>query len=244
MRPFVYICSVMRTGSTLCQEALTQKPKALIFSEPRFDGKVFRLNLGLEIELNRFGIPIFTSRSLESMIEYMSKYVEQVGVKEIRNWGWEKYITVPDIRIVLTGRDPRDIYLSAYGVINRNDSWHPRFGFYPEGIFKEVYPDFLVQKKLAEKFDVFKIRYEDFCTNFNSVYPELKKFVDSPIDGVGDIGEFHKRIEAGVHEWTTHQGKVTPKSCFKWKNETNKDILREAVEFYDLMKEYNEFWGY
>ena len=47
MYPFIYIASVMRTGSTMLQEALTQKGKSFIFHEPKFHTGKFQ-NKGID----------------------------------------------------------------------------------------------------------------------------------------------------------------------------------------------------
>ena len=46
---------------------------------------------------------------------HLASYVSQVGVKEIHHDGWRKYIQYfPEMKILLTGRDPRDIYISLF----------------------------------------------------------------------------------------------------------------------------------
>ena len=41
--------------------------------------------------------------------------VEQLGIKEIRSKGWENVVACePNIKFIINGRDPRDIYISYY----------------------------------------------------------------------------------------------------------------------------------
>ena len=47
------------------------------------------------------------------LLPKLLKVVSQIGVKEIRHAGWENYIRqFPDLKVVMSGRNPRDIYLS------------------------------------------------------------------------------------------------------------------------------------
>jgi hypothetical protein len=51
-RPFIYIAALMRTGSTVLSEALTQLPYAFVFREPHLGKNDFRLK---QDDIARFG---------------------------------------------------------------------------------------------------------------------------------------------------------------------------------------------
>lgn len=244
--PFIYICSLMRTGSTILQETLTDTPYSLILSEPRFNAINFVLNDGNTQQLVRAGIKSPNTSNVKHFFEDMGRDIYQVGVKEIRNKGWKGYLNAfeGNIKVLLTARDPRDIYISAAGVLQRNNSWTPVFGFTPKGIYNEVIGEFKIQRELYNFGLSIKIKYEDLCVNFNNEYARIKEFVNSPIPDVGEVGEFHRNISAGLHETLTHAGQVTTKRTEIWKRESNIKLLNEANIFFKLMSDYNDFWGY
>ena len=136
--PFIYICSLMRTGSTFLQEALTDPPHSLILSEPRFNGSVFRFNKEMKQQIRAAGLVVPKNNNERAALEELNNSVGQVCVKEIRNRGWKGYLNSfkDNIRVILIGRDPRDIYISAYGVKQRGNSWKPKHGLTPNGIYK------------------------------------------------------------------------------------------------------------
>lgn len=242
--PFIYICSTMRTGSTFLQELLTKAPYSIILSEPRFNGINFVPNRENIQQITAAGLKIPNTSNINLFFEQLN--LEQVGVKEIRNRGWKGYLKafVKNIKILIPVRNPKDIYLSAYGVTQRSNSWRPKFGFSPAGLYKEIQPELEVQKKLLSFGHTLVVKYEDLCENFDIKYKEIKNFVNSPIPDVGEVGEFHKTIPAGQHEVKMHQGKATTKAVARWQREQNEDLLKQANRFFELMAEYCELWGY
>ena len=110
--PFVYIGSLMRTGSTVMQECLTKVPFSFIFCEPKFGQKIFKIDPKFLTDLP-FNVRLYLPNG---PVRYGSEKgkIAQVGVKEIKNNGWRDYLKYfSDVRFVLTGRNPRDIYLSV-----------------------------------------------------------------------------------------------------------------------------------
>jgi hypothetical protein len=244
--PFIYICSLMRTGSTFLQEAFTKPPHSLILSEPRFNGSIFRFNREMKQQIRAAGLDIPKGNNVRIIFEELSGGVAQLGVKEIRNHGWKGYLNAfeNNIKVILIGRDPRDIYISAHGVKQRGNSWKPKFGLTPNGIYKELLGEVNVQKSLAPFDFTMKVRYEDLCTDFDNKYQEIKDFVGSTIPDVGEIGKFHKTIPAGKHEVDIHKCRITTKAVDRWKSEKNEKLLEEATIFFNLMVDYRELWGY
>lgn len=136
--PFVYIASLRRTGSTVLAEALTRLPYSFIFPEPQLCRGRFKIreeNAAL-FEEGHDDISAFQRRHGRSswlsaikarltgtnpslvdafkreLLPRLTDCVMQIGVKEIHHEGWRNYTaSFPDTRIVLTARDPRDIYI-------------------------------------------------------------------------------------------------------------------------------------
>ena len=138
--PFIYISSLMRSGSTFLQEAFTKPPHSLILSEPRFKGTSFHFNKEMQQQTSAAGLRIPKGSNIRAVFEELNNDIGQVGVKEIRNYAWKAYLNAfkNEINVIIIGRDPRDIYISAYGVFYRSSSWRPRYGMNPEGLYKEV----------------------------------------------------------------------------------------------------------
>lgn len=246
--PFIYISSLLRTGSTLLQEMLTKHPYSFIFHEPQFG-----LNKFKNYEINIQGLKNYISdlsllvrcHNFKTISEFFKKQNIQFGVKEIRNSGWKRYNEFfPEIKYILTGRDPHDIYISAYNVLQRSKSWKPAFlPFCPEGLYKELEPDMNRQFEIFKTQDCIKVKYEDLCSD-PECFNKIKKFVKSPIPDVGDIGAFHSVVPRGKYETNVHHGNLTTKVVNRWEHEKNEELIQQANHFFNLMKDYNNFWGY
>lgn len=248
--PFIYIAGLMRTGSTLIQELLTEKRKCFFFHEPWFGSGLFEhMDLAHKIlsewEYNadvivNNGIPI------PNMFLRLASVCPQVGIKEIRHQGWEMYNNLfNDIRWIVLARDPRDIYVSSYHLMNRVDVWQPRFPpFGPEGMFKELWPDAQRQIEIIQtQKNVMRLRYEEFVSD-TSLFERLRAHADSPLSEAGEVGAFHKLIKRGQYELETHNGSIGNIHVHRWKKETDFELISGMNEFFDMMKEYNNFWGY
>lgn len=252
-KPFIFIAGVMRTGTTLLQEMFTRLPESYMFHEPWFgQGKFLnkdlaRTDLAGLVDLER---EIAKNNSVPELFESLNQYVGQLGVKEIRLRGSMKYLNwFPNSRVILTGRDPRDIYLSCHYKLLRGDkSWTPMYSpFCPEALLAEVYPDWNKQKEIdAVHKDVLKLKYEDLVRQADWVWSVLADVVDSPLKEPGEIGAFHKKIERGKYETKVHKGKITDKASHRWENEQDFNALEKATKFADLLGQtgYLDFWGY
>lgn len=268
--PFIYIAALMRTGSTVISEALTQLPYAYIFREPHIGKNDFRPKSEDIERLSQYGIHLeqflrfrklyaFLQRRLhrfgyrqDYMVrllkhELMPQFVEketQIGIKEIRNTGWENYLRhFPDMKVIVTGRDPRDIYLSTYygwqkGLTGRYRS------ITPEIIAQDLKSEFEMQQQIIEAAEeYYLIRYEDLCTD-SALTHKLLAFVESPIPERGQIGQFNKRHPNRKHEYRLHGDKITDKRVKRWRRENDARRVEEAYWVFDHMREYTDFWNY
>lgn len=266
--PFVYIASLRRTGSTMFAEALTQFPYSFIFREPALsrnkynfkddDVATFREhNIDLDKFANKYVWQIKIHRLLRSRRDVMVKAlsqvlmpqlnqcVQQIGVKEIRHEGWRKYLRYfPDMKFVLTGRDPRDIYISLYYRLEKERGRRWKGEFSPETVAENLLLQFKHQVNMLNAADCMKVKYEDFCTD-NQLLEKIKKFVKSPIPGgAGDIGGFLSANPKRQDESSVHGSAITDSRVRRWAQEQNQEIVTQAQKAFDLMPEYNKFWEY
>ncbi len=267
--PFIYIASLPRTGSTLLSEALTQLPYSFIFHEPHIGKNYFSLQandtkrlhaygydmeafvkyrLPLAFLLRRvrpFGYPQdymvkqFKNKSLPRLYEQ----IKQIGVKEIKHMGWQNYVRhFPNMKTLITGRNPRDIYISMYKKYQRRTlQW--RESFTPQTVAQFLNAQFNMQLGLHNATDSLLVRYEDFCTDL-SVFADIKTFVNSPLSEVGDVGAFVATQPRRKNEYQIHGAQITTKRIERWKSETDSQLLADAHKLFDLMPQYCEFWEY
>lgn len=268
-RPFVYIASLRRTGSTVLAEALTSFPTSFIFREPELGRGRFNLRPGdaelFEIhgvDLNAFQdqfagrtfsrairsrlmgrLPSLVGIFKSEVIDKLSGVVSQFGVKEIRHQGWESYLEhFPDRRVILTGRDPRDIYISVYHRVRQGKgTWQGPLT--PRALADNLMTEFARQLEIAKGGEFLRIKYEDLCTD-PSVVQKALRFVGSPLFSPGGVGGFNAENPDRREEAELHGGKITDKRVRRWASETDRKLLDAAKETYALMGEYCEFWGY
>ena len=266
--PFIYICSLPRTGSTMLSEALMQLPYAYILHEPHFGKNAFAVHrpdadallpLGIDLErFARFRRPVaFGLRRLRWMgypQDYMMRELKerllpqfrsrgiQFGVKEIKHMGWQNYVRhFPEMKVIVLGRDPRDFYLSYYrlwqkGVIG----W--RGPFNPETAAIFLKREFAFQVEIQKATDAMRLSYERLCT-VPEALEEAKVFVESQVSD-GEIGSIVAAQPARRDEHLKHGGRITTLSVQKWTREQDERLLEQALQFFDLVPEYAEYWGY
>lgn len=265
--PFIYIAALMRTGSTLISEMLTRVPQSFIFREPHIGKNDFQpkpgdvemlqacgINLARILLLRRyiaflhrrlrlFGWPQdYMVRVLKNCIlESMPLANAQIGVKEIRNQGWENYWQhFPDMKVILTGRDPRDIYISTYYHRRRQGKEET---VSPQAIANELKKEFRVQLQIDDRADCLQVRYEDLCQD-TTIVDEVKDFVKSPISKTGRIGQFNVKHPIRWEETQVHGGQITAKCVSRWRNEDDTALVQDAKRCFRLMPAYVEFWKY
>lgn len=250
------IAAVRRTGSTLLAELLTELPRAFVFREPKlFRGRVAlkpddldRLWTQAAVRLRaapanqqREGPVQAALRFREQVIDPVAQVVEQVGIKEIRyGKGWREVLDVlaggRPLRVVALGRDPRDMYLSlAHRARERRVPLVGDFG--PAAVAADIEREFRVQRELIQATSAMAVRYEDLCGD-PRVVAEIRRFVDSPLEGPGAIGTLKPE------EHAPHGGVVTDRQVERWRSEPDAELLAQAEEAGRLLGGYRRFWGY
>ncbi|MFH0945929.1 MAG: sulfotransferase [Planctomycetota bacterium] len=258
--PFVYIASLRRTGSTVLSEALTRLPHGFIFREPLLGEGKFQVKTADRerwkehgIDLDLFARDLAADSSLEAnaaiafrdrLLPRLLEVVSQVGVKEIFHDGWRRYARAfPGMKVLLTGRDPRDLYLSLHARIHESGGkrWPGRF--HPESAAADLNRQFRFQFEMFEDCDCMKVRYEDLCTD-PGLFDQVKRFCESPIPGIGDIGSFNASNPKRIAEYELHRDQITDQRIGRWKREPDEALRSQAGEIPALMPEYCRFWGY
>lgn len=264
MAPFIYIAALRRTGSTVLSESLTSFPNSFIFREPKLGRKVFTVKSNDAELFHMHGIDLkaFSARwsgnSLadritgrnrimhafqNELMPQLLSVLEQVGVKEIHHRGWQFYADAfPEMKVVLTARDPRDIFISTYYRV-REGKDHFRRGFSARELARDLNRDFRQLLRMSETLPFMKVTYEDFCSD-TALLDKVKVFVGSRVDGTGRAGQFNIANPNRIAEARVHDGKVTSTRVARWKQEKDANLVREAHRVFDRMQEYVEFWGY
>lgn len=265
---FIYIAGLRRTGTTMLSEALTQLPYSFVFREPGLgkgcfnvkpsDARLF-LERGVDLQgfvrrQNRSIVNVFRQRFelqagfmvkafKEELVPQLRLIAYQLGVKEIYHAGWRNYLAhFPHMKIVLLGRDPRDIYISLYY------RWEKGTGgwagpFTPKRVAADLNREFRAQLEMSLTTDTLRVRYEDLCT-CKEVMETVKRFVGSSIPGIGAVGAFNALNPKRVDEYHLHGDDITTKRVGRWEQEFDNHLVASACETLELMRDYCEFWGY
>lgn len=247
--PFVFISSTIRSGSTLMLEVLTQVPYSFILLEPSLCRNQFYtknrnlkdiLNYGIDI--NKILKPPILKNFKKKIIPLLEEHIDQIGVKEVWNTEWKNYLKFfPDTRIIVTGRDPRDLYISVYYWRNRNSKspkalTNRRLSLLKNNIKKQM--------EMFKTGQAIKSKYEDLCRDPEGSILKIKEFIDSPIPTVGDVGKFLSFLPKRKPEFELHGNEITTSRVDRWKKEKNKDLVKWANKFFDSIPKYCEFWEY
>ena len=241
----------MRTGSTVVQEALTKLPYSFIFHEPqlcrnKFDIKDRFLN-ELKVDVKKLMRPPTIEVFATKVMPKLEKHIKQIGVKEIENAGWRNYVKYfPDIKIILMGRNPRDVYISIHYWFARKktNKWKDGRVLTPEVLFQGLKKDFEMQKIMRMEYGAVKVRYEDLCLRPDITIARIKEYVVSPIPDVGEVGGFLSNNPKRVGEYDLHGNEITDSRVYRWKREPDKKLVKKAHGFRELMVDYCKFWGY
>lgn len=240
----------------LC-EALTQAPHSFVFNEPNIASGRFVVRERESEILQQHGIDLqafvnrwsrFRRRFLfygfrKRLLPKIHTSFSQAGIKEIFHANWRKvHASFPDLRIVLTARDPRDIYLSLRGrYLAGTAIWDGDFS--PESVAGSLNNEFGFQLEMAKQSTVLNVRYEDLCLDPEKLGSVLR-FVESEISTVGRLGEFLRSDSKRVEEGEIHGGEITDRRVARWKNEQDADALDQAHQLFRLMPEYCDYWEY
>lgn len=251
--PFIYVASLRRTGSRLIAHELSQWPAADVLLEPgvargRFSPKPEEVDryaaLGIDLEAHRGAVQAAAPEDCvrlfrDELLPRMQEHVGQVGIKEIHHERWEDVMNAfPEARVVVTARDPRDIYLSLFHKSTRRRRPLRLHGpFSPSVVAEDLDRDFAFLRGIMDRARCHLVRYEDYCS-----HPEerlrLRRFVGSRIEGDGDLARL------GTHDQARHGTSVTSRSVARWRDEPDPRLRAEAEETFQRMEAYRAFWGY
>lgn len=252
--PFIYIASLMRTGSTVLQELLTSLPHSFIFHEPRLGEGKFDIKDKFLSPISHYNVNIKGILGKRPTIEKfatlvvpeLKKHIKQIGVKEIDNPGWEQYVKYfPDMCAIIIGREPKDLYFSIYKWTHKNGKQVKPFKggkFLVQRVKEKLLLGFTDQVYLHSKAICLKVRYEDLCLKSSEV-KRIQQFVQSPQPNIGEIGGFLSTNKKRINEHQQHQGKITTTSIGNWRS-APPEIIDEILEFDEKMVVYKKFWGY
>jgi hypothetical protein len=253
--PFVFIASFPRTGSTALAEALIDPPASFIHSEPGLcAGRLHPENLQAfdhpsvraacdEIARIRAEVP--------DPNDYVALYVErvlplfdfaQVGIKEVtfRRYLHRKLVaTLPDLRVIVTVRDPRDIWLSLREMNERLDAtWSWRDVTVDEGAHRFN----AIDKQLAELVEggALVVRYEELCAG-EEAFARVREYVDSPLERAGRFGTIVQRLR----EWEIERhGQSFSAASVGRCERADAGERASADEFASLVTAYTKRFGY
>ncbi|MCZ6782215.1 MAG: sulfotransferase [Proteobacteria bacterium] len=249
-KPLVYVAAVRRSGSNLLCEALSQLPHSFVFREPGWARGKFRLQpnvielfrkCGLDLEALRKTAPAGDREKLldffvHDLLPALEPVVHQVGIKEIQHDGWRRLTArAPEWRVVLLGRDPRDIYLSLHD--KRRDRGVALEALTPEAVSDEIRRAFAEQREIEAALPCLRVRYEDLCTD-PGVLDAIRRFVECDLRGPGMVGELNR------HNRRRHGDRITRRSVARWRTEPDPTLRREAHETFERLPEYAADWSY
>lgn len=270
--PLIIIAALRRTGSTVLAEALTQLPYSFIFVEPGLCRNRFHIRPPdaaqlalLNIDLEAFaschatsgwksalrgltrratgGPPALLAAFKRDLLPRLTAAIGQVGIKEIVLDGWRAYIdSFPDARVLITGRDPRDIYLSLHDrVTSGKGSWQGPLT--PITVADHLLTQFQQQLEICRVAKGMPVQYERFCST-PALLAEIKAFVRSPLPATGQIGQFTESNPRRAAEAALHGGRISRHRVARWHREPDPQRRAAAQETFDRMPSYCEFWGY
>jgi hypothetical protein len=167
----------------------------------------------------------------------------QIGVKEIRHEGWQHYGPLfPELKVVLLGRDPRDLYISFYHM-SRSGASGWRRPFDPPTVAAFYNEEFRRLQQMESKHPTLRVRYEDLVSE-PEVLIRIKEFCSSPIPEMGRLGSFTTRYEKRKVEFEKHGGQISARSIARWRTEEDAALVADAGKFFELVPDFVRFWGY
>ncbi len=147
---------------------------------------------------------------------------------------------MPEMAVVVTARDPRDIYLSLVHKSRRRAKPIRLHGpLCPQVVAEDLLRDWTFLRGIIQRCRWRPVRYEDYCTN-PSERAAIRRFVVSPLGDRMD-GELEF---LSAHDRARHGTAVTSGSVSRWRDEPDAALRAEAHEMLEHMAEYCEFWGY
>lgn len=250
-RPFVYLASLRRTGSSLLANLLTDLPRSYVFREPRLGLGKLRIRPEAAQSFAPLGVDVLAVKKamkalpreealdrFAAFVEELSTRVEQIGIKEITHTGHEDVSRLfPAMRVVVTVRDVRDIYLSLYHrrkeLLTRGKLWFETQTLLP---YLREQADALAA--LQSRHDHLVVRYEDLCRD-PSLVDSVRRFVDSPVSGEGNL-----RGGADRKDLSKHGAAIDSTRVGLFAQETDEVARHNATYLFEEMAEFNARYGY
>ena len=245
--PLIYVAATRRTGSTMLAELLSAPPHSFVFREPRLPRGRLRLKpetaqtlaetdldvRRLSAEMNDLAITAAIERFRDVALS-RDRPIPVIGVKEIRHEGVDEVSRVfTDMRVIVTTRDPRDIYLSLYHkreeLQRRGVPWAD-----PEALAGDLRTEFGRITTLMQRHEHLAVRYEDLVDD-PALIETTRRFAGVRIQGTGLLG----RTSSVNRERHGHE--VGTSRCGLWQNEPDGEGLANALAFRDLVPEYADF---
>lgn len=266
MRPFVYIAALRRSGSTVLSELLTSPPTSFIFREPNLARGKYEPHPDDTETLRPLGAdpaafharwsgwwrrrvarnaPKRLVRAFrDELVKPLHTSVEQIGVKEIAHEGWERYAEVfPEMRVLVLGRDPRDVYLSMLDRRRKGLGQLVGETLTPERAAELLLPEFEHQRAMERALPTLRITYERLCTD-PTAFDDVCTHTDSPLTAPGTAGQFNEKNPQRQEEAAIHAGALTAKRIDRWRSLEDDATRAACAEMYERMRTYAEFWGY
>jgi hypothetical protein len=258
MRPFVFIAGFPRSGSTAVAESLTEWPHAFVHSEPGLTQGKLHL-YALERLTEPFASAVSAAMSEAKRIlqdtppgglllrAYLNRVVpllpfDQVGIKEVafRRFLHRSVLEErPDARVLVTVRDPRDLWLSLEEMSERykDPAWSYR-GLGPDEAAERIEAIFRQLRELVDM-GALVVRYEDLCSD-PAVVSRVLEYVDSAARH-GSIG----MVTRDRRDWEIdrHRGALSSHSVGRWQS-ADPEARGRAERFAERLGEYRERFGY
>ena len=254
-RQFFYIASIRRSGSTLLSEALTHLPNSFVFREPKLAQRRIGVKPGDAELLAPFGVDLMAfagtwngKKDRRILPEFAATIVGrlnqngiQVGVKEVVHTNWKRYLkTFPEMRVILTARDPRDIYISLHDRVSKGLGRYKE-GLTPEQVAKDLDEDFKCQLAMTRKVPTIKVRYEELCTD-EGVLRNVMQFVG--VSEAGQVGSLLAVNPKRSDEVERHGNTITDRSVKRWSTLDDQKLRAQALQVFRRLKKYCAYWGY
>lgn len=262
-KPLIYIAAVRRSGSTLLASLLSQLPKTLVFPEPHFASGGYRIDRRFIDALSAHGLDLLKIKRAwhkgdktgafayfkETTWPLLQSAGMQVGIKEIVNRGWAKYVDlgVP-IKFILLGRDPRDIYISLEARLKAEPAKLARAwpgGFHTQALAAYLEQQAAIQSEIASTQETMQVRYEDLCTEA-ALIEDVRHFAESEIETPETALFFEQPHRPKGHSRQPEHrpaGQVSSDRVARWRrqDQSRQQMLAQLLE---LCPKYQKLWRY
>lgn len=147
------------------------------------------------------------------------------------------------MRVVILGRDPRDVYLSMLDRRRKGVGQLRGETLTPERAAELLLPEFAHQRAMAESLPSMTITYERLCTD-PTAFDDLRAHTGSPLEHPGSAGRFNEANPQRRDEAAIHEGALTTRRTDRWRRVDDPSLRDACAELYERMRNYAEFWDY